>query len=244
MLKKQTIPIVLLHGWSATITVEKYGELKKLLETEGYIVYTPYLPGFGDNPLPKEELFFDDYVAFVHEFITKKIKAQKAILMGHSFGGRVAIRFTSLYPSLVEKLVLIDASGIQRSLPSTKKRIVYFATKITRPLFSVVPFSLFYRFFRKAVYLAIGEMDYYSAGKLTKTFKNVYKIDVSEDLKKIGVPTLIVWGELDTTTPLVDGKYMHSYISGSKFVIIPGATHKLPNERPKELAQTILPFLV
>ena len=238
------IPILILHGWGSTMSGGKYTQLKHLLAKKGFRVFTPDLPGFGKNPLQKEVLVFQDYIRFVHEFITKSIRAKKIILLGHSFGGRIAIRFTSEYPHLVERLILTGASGIPRPLPSLKKKLVYSITKVTRPIFSVPPFSYFYKLFRKAVYYSIGEMDYYKAGNLSETFKNVYRVSILPDLKHITIPTLIVWGENDTFTPLVDGRVIHEGIKSSRLIVFPDTTHKLPYEKASEFAKEIERFLL
>lgn len=239
-------PILILHGWVKDGKGEKYDAIKHILEKKGYPVFLPDLPGFGSNTLKKEELFFDDYVAFIQKYIseiTKQTEAKKVILVGHSFGGRIGIRFASLYPNMVDTLVLTGASGIQRPLPSLKKKVVFIVTKIIRPIFLVPPMSVFYRFFRKLIYYSIGEMDYYKAGSLTQTFKNVYKVDITEDLEKITVPTMLIWGEKDTFTPLVNGEFMHRHIKNSKLVIIPDATHRLPYDKPKEFVDAVLDFI-
>ena len=234
--------IVILHGWGSTVSGDRYKEVKNLLQKKGFVVYTPDMPGFGKSKLKKDELYFEDYVNFVKKFLDKE-KLKKIILLGHSFGGRVAIRFTSLYPEYVSSLILVGASGIPHPLPSLKKKVIYYTTKIIRPIFQRAPFSFFYKLFRKLVYYAIGEMDYYKAGNLSKTFQNVYKISIEEDLKKIRISTGIIWGEKDTITPLADGKLMHKNIKGSKLFIVPEASHKLPYENPKIFTEIVINFL-
>lgn len=239
-------PILILHGWAKDITGARYHVLKKLFEKKGYTVFCPDLPGFGTNILKKESLEFEDYVEFVRRYtvqILKQTKAKKIVLLGHSFGGRIAIRFANRYPELLKRLILIGASGIPRPLPSLKKKIIYGVTKVVRPLFAIPPFSLLYTMFRKAAYYAIGEMDYYKAGNLSETFKNVYRVSIADDLEKITAPTLIVWGENDTTVPLNDGAYMHRHIRNSKLAVIEGATHKLPYEHPEAMLKEIVAFL-
>lgn len=235
-------PILILHAWGKDMKGEKYKELGQMLEKAGHKVYAPDLPGFGENPLPKESFLFDDYVAFVKDFITKIIRAKKVILLGHSFGGRIAIRFTAENSHLVDALILTGSSGIIRK-PSLKKQIVSTVTKIAKPLFSIPPFSFFYKLFRKGVYYSIGELDYYKAGAMSETFKNVYKVSIAQDLRNIPVPTLLVWGENDTFTPLADGEYMHKNIENSTFVTIPNASHRLPYEDPVLLGNAVTSFL-
>lgn len=235
-------PILILHGWSKNMRGNRYNAIQSLLEKKGFTVLAPDLPGFGTNPLKKEKLEFDDYITFVHDYM-KRLNIKKAILLGHSFGGRIAIRFSATYPNLVAKLILAGASGIPRPLPSLKKKIIYAVTKILRPFFSIPPFSLFYIFFRKLIYYFIGEMDYYKAGSLRETFKQVHKVSIVYDLPKITTPTLIVWGENDTIIPLTDGKLMHDTIKNSKLIIVKNSTHKLPYENPKAFMEAIDSFL-
>lgn len=236
-------PIVILHGWGSLVSGEKrFGEVKKLLENKGFTVYTPDLPGFGSNTLKKEELFFEDYVSFVKSFLEKH-KLKKIILVGHSFGGRIAIAFTALYPKFVSRLVLASPSGILHPLPSVKKKLVFILTKILRPFFSIPPFSWFYISFRKLVYYSIGEMDYYKSDKLQKTFRNIYQVNILPDLPKISIPTLILWGEEDTYVPVADGKTMHNLIPKSKLIVKPNAGHKFPYENPETFVKDILSFL-
>lgn len=234
--------IVILHGWGSAVSGERYKDVKKILEKKGFSVFTPDMPGFGKSGLKKDELFFEDYVEFVRNFVIKN-KLKRIILLGHSFGGRVAIRFTSLYPQYVSKLILTGASGIPHPLPSLKKKSIYYATKVLRPLFLLPGFSLLYQSFRKLIYYSIGEMDYYKAGNLAQTFKNVYQVSIIPDLTTIKVPTFIIWGEKDTITPVKDAYCMHEKTPQSKLTIIPGATHKLPYESPSIFSKEVLQFL-
>jgi UDP-N-acetylmuramoyl-tripeptide--D-alanyl-D-alanine ligase len=199
--------VIILHGWGKEMSGRKYDAIKSSIENLGYTVYAPDFPGFGSEPLDKKVFEFSDYVQFVHDFFKKK-KLSKAILIGHSFGGRVAIRFAARFPNLVYKLILTGASGIPRPLPTLKKKITYVATKVLRPLFMIPPLSLFFGFFRKLVYYSIGEMDYYKSGNLSETFKNVYNVSILPDLPLVKAPTLLVWGEKDTITPLADAEVM------------------------------------
>ena len=219
----------------------RYQALQKILEKYGYTVFAPDLPGFGENKLEKDELFFADYVSFVKDFIQQK-KLKQVILLGHSFGGRIAIAFTALYPKMVSKLILVNASGVIHPL-TMKKRIAFVLSRLIKPFVSFPGFYSLYTYARKLVYYLLKEMDYYNAKSLAKTFTNVYRVSIVEQLSKISVPTLIVWGENDTMTPLVDGKLMHEKIKGSTFLVIKGATHRLPYENPDVFAQEVRRFI-
>jgi len=235
-------PILILHGWGSTMSGERYSKVKELLQEEEYAVFVPDLPGFGKNTLKKEALTFDDYLLFVKDFIQEK-KLKKIILVGHSFGGRIAIAFAAKYPELVSKLILVSASGIPHPLSSLKKKIAYVVTKIIGPIFAIPPLSLFYNLLRKLMYYSIGEMDYYKSGNLKQTFKNVYQVSIVPDLEKITVKTLILWGEIDTFTLLKDGKLMHECIKNSQLVIIHNAGHKFIYENPEKFVKEVLKFI-
>ncbi len=235
-------PIVILHGWGSLVSGQKrFGVVKQLLEKKGYVVFTPDLPGFGSNSLVKDQLFFKDYIDFVTLFL-KKHKLKKVILIGHSFGGRIAIAVAKEYPELISKLILASASGIPRKL-SLKKMIAQLIAKTGKHVFTLPLLRPFYQPLRKFLYVSIGEMDYYKARHLEKTFKNVYRVDVSADLPKIGTPTLIVWGEDDSFTPVADGMLMHEKIKNSKLTIVADGTHRFPYERPSEFVSIVLDFL-
>ena len=241
-------PIIILHGWIVPLNSshEKYNEAINILEKKGYQIFAPDLPGFGINKLKKEQLFFDDYIDFVLDYaqmVLKKTKNKKIILIGHSFGGRIAIRFASLYPNLIDSLILTGASGIPRHNGSLKVNIASLLTSLIKPIFRIPLISFFYPPFRKAFYLAIGEMDYFKAGPLTKTFKNIYQVSIKNDLSNIFIPTLILWGQRDKVTPLADGILIQSLIPNSKLIVIPNASHKLPYENANEFTSNILSFL-
>lgn len=220
--------VVILHGWGASS--KHFQELAALFEKQGFSVEVPDLPGFGGSPLTKDPMTFGDYVSFVEKALGKR----KVILIGHSFGGRIAVVFTAKHPGHVAKLILTGASGIVHPL-LLKQKLVFALAKIGK--------ALGFSFLRKPLYFFLGEWDYYQSGPLAQTFQQVYRVSIEDDLPKISVPTLLVWGEKDTATSLRDGELMHRKIQGSTLVIVNGATHKLPYEMPHVFVENILPFL-
>lgn len=228
--------IVILHGWGASS--QSFNEVKKLLEKEGFSVEIPDLPGFGDTPLVRNPMTFDDYVAFVQKYIGNR----KVILLAHSFGARVAIAFAGQNPQTISKLILTGASGVPHPL-SVKKQAGSFIARAGKIIFSVPGFSYIGPALRKFNYTLLGEMDYYTAGNLKDTFKNVYRTDVRPFLAKISCPTLLVWGENDFIIPVSDGEYIRKNIKSASLIIVKGGTHKLPYEMPHVFVEKILPFL-
>jgi len=183
----------------------------------------------------------DDYVKFVRDFMKKK-KLKKVVLLGHSFGGRVAIKFTTSFPQRVCGLILTGAPGIRQRLSFIRRVVQYVAISLGE-LFRIDALRPLYLILRKGLYFMIGEWDYYKAGDLRETFKKIIAEDLASDLSKIKVPTLIVWGQQDAVVPLSVGRQMHSLIPHSKLVIVKDVGHKLPYENPKAFSNACLPFL-
>ena len=85
--------------------------------------------------------------------------------------------------------------------------------------------------------------DYLAAGPLKETFLNIISEDLSDSAKKITQPTLLIWGEDDTETPLSDGKKMAGLIPNSKLEVIKNAGHFVYKEKTAEVAESIRKFL-
>lgn len=232
-MKTKKEPIIILHGWG--ISGQKYSELENLLKKSGFKVYSPDLPGFGLEPL-KKDMFLNDYVEFIFNFV-KKTKLSKIVLIGHSFGGRVATKFAIVYPVLVSKLILTGAPLIKKPL-SSKRKAAFVVSKIGKKIVPQFMFNLS----RKVLYRSIGEWDYYKSGQLSKTLQNILAEDLKDLLPEIKIPTLIVWAKNDNFVPISIGREIAELIKGSKFELLEG-THKLPYDDPKVFYKAILPFI-
>lgn len=233
--------IILLHGWGTTMSGDRYSELRKLLEAKSHTVFIPDLPGFGKEKLQKKVMVLNDYVSFVQTFM-KKNNIKKAIIIGHSFGGRIGAKMAANNPELVEKLVLTGAPLIKREL-SFKKKIAYLSAKTVKVVLSLFPEKL-QQLSKKVLYRSIGEWDYYKSQELKETFKAIVREDLSVLLSKITVPTTVIWGGNDTFVPLRDGKEIGKRIKNAKFIVIEKATHKLPYEYPTEFYKAFAPSLL
>lgn len=233
------LSLVILHGWG--VRGETYQPITSLLEREGFTVYAPDLPGFDDQPLPKKVLTLEDYVDFVRSFIKKHIH-RDYVVIGHSFGGRVAILLAQKTNTRMKGLILTGAAGIKHPL-SLRSKIAFYFAKYGSGFLTIPPLSQSKEFVRKLLYHFIREFDYYRAGELRETFKNIIKDDLSPKLAKIRVPTLIVWGEKDLITPVLDGEFMKRSIPKSRLIIIKNASHRLPYMNPEVFCKACLPFL-
>jgi pimeloyl-ACP methyl ester carboxylesterase len=226
-------PLFVLHGWGSNI--ERWKEVAEQISGEEIKVIIPDLPGFGLSEKLKNPWTINDYVKWFEEF-AKEINVQDFYLAGHSFGGALAAKITVRFPQNVKKLFLISAALIRKK--TVKKNIFLKSAKLFK-LFSFLPF---YVFFRKAVYkFIIRKSDYvYTDGVMKETYLNVISDDISFNLPFIKVPTTIIWGQKDDSTPIEDAYYMNKQIKNSNLIIIPEAGHDLNRKQPEILAQKIL----
>ncbi len=104
------VPVLFLHGWGLDHRVYKRS-LARLVAT-GMRVVAPALPGFGGSaPLPQQESTLAGFATWLVEFLDALQIKEPALVMGHSFGGGVAIVFAHNYPERVRGLVLINSIG-------------------------------------------------------------------------------------------------------------------------------------
>lgn len=222
-------PVLLLHGWGSSIA--PYRQLIDLLQRK-YFVIALDMPGFGMTEEPKQPMNVDDYVDFVLEFL-KLFDISRLCLVGHSFGGRVIIKMANRsLPFSIDKIVLIDSAGI-RPQPSGKKtarQTIYKLGKwfATRKLIV----RLFPGFLEK-LRVRFGSADYAAASPMMRQcLVRVVNEDLSHLLPGIQPPTLLVWGENDTATPLSDAKQMERDIPNAGLAVIRGAGHFSFVEQP------------
>lgn len=195
-------PIILLHGWGAS--GKTFEGLKDHLNAYRVIVFD--LPGFGDSEEVKKDFNLDYYVKIIRMYVEKH-ELEEPIILGHSFGGRIAIKYASIYP--VRSLILVDSAGIKRR--DFKYYIKVYSYKILKSL---------------GIKINTGSTDYQNASPIMKeVLKRVTDEDLRDALKLIKAKTLIVWGENDLVTPLADAFLMETLITDSGLVIIPKVGH-------------------
>ena len=201
--------IILLHGWGQNIEMMKFiGDRF----SDKYKITILDFPGFGESEEPKEEWFVKDYVDVVHELV-KDLKIKKPIVIGHSFGGRVAIKYSSMYE--VDKVVLFGAPCFNDN------KELSFKTKFLKWLKRLPGMNGIGEFMKNY----IGSRDYKAASPMMrKILVNVVEEDLSEDAKKIKVPTLLIWGTYDTEAPIEEARRLETILQDGALIELNG-TH-------------------
>jgi pimeloyl-ACP methyl ester carboxylesterase len=230
-------PLFIIHGWGATSN--SWMGLIEEMSGKGYELIIPDLPGFGKSPEPKSSWGTLDYSLIILKLI-KRLGLKEYCLLGHSFGGGIALRIASENNG-VEELILCNAAIVREERLDLRQKI----SKAIAGIGSFVPKDFpGYGFFEKLLYKLAGAHDYYKASPV---MKEVFKKVVSEDLRfllnKIKQPCLIIWGGDDKATPLSDAILLNKEIKGSELKVISGARHNPYKTHPKETAEAIIKFL-
>jgi pimeloyl-ACP methyl ester carboxylesterase len=233
-------PFLILHGWGGSSN--SWVNVQKILANQGYQVIALDLPGFGKTPSPETPWGVNDYTNFVLKFVDK-LDFKKIILLGHSFGGRMAIKFSRYYPEKVESLILCASAGVK--IPATfLQKVIYVLARTGNFLFSPKLLRRFKDVARNFFYTIIRQRDYKRAkGTMRETFKKIVTDDLVLDLPEIKARTLIVWGERDKAVPTEAAYLIKEKVPNSILEFIPGVTHTPNLEAPEKLSAVILNFL-
>lgn len=231
-------PILLLHGWGARL--ETFAILHQRLSQQRR-VYALDLPGFGNSELPSRAWDVADYARFVVDFMNK-MDLTSSDLLGHSFGGRVAIKISVMYSHRIRRLILIDSAGVRSTTAGIRIGLIGFVARGVKPITFLIPVTMRTKL-RRRFYARLRATDYLMAGRLSDTFKKVVSEDLEPILSNISAHTLLLWGENDHDTPLSDGEIMAKKIPSAKLVVLRGAGHFSFVEQPSESYNAIETFL-
>lgn len=234
-------PIVILHGWA--LTGDTFQPLVEALQKRGYRVFSLDFPGFGNAELPDRPWSLADYAKWLNSYLEKH-NIKNPLLFGHSFGGRVALKFEQLFPCQSTALIL---SGTPGYAPVSRFRMIVglMFTKLGAALFRLPPFFLFEERARLLWYRIIGAKDFLRPQKVMRdTFKKIITESLVEPMRSVSCPCLLLWGEGDRIVPVSVSKRMGKTIPGAKLIIISGARHGVPFRKPEKVAQVLEDYVV
>lgn len=213
--------VVLLHGWGANLQSLSpiHNHLSNFFKT-----YSVDLIGFGKSDLPEEPWGVEEYSDFVDKFI-KKLEIKNPILIGHSHGGRTIIKYASKEGVDINKIILIGSAGIK-----PKRKMKYYVKVYTfKTLKMFLKLPVFKKHSQEILAKArnkFGSSDYRNIPEvLQKTMSRLVNEDLQDILPKVKVPTLLIWGENDTATPVSNGKTMEKLIPNAGLVVLKNAGH-------------------
>ena len=249
--------LVFLHGWGCDWQIW-YPLVAPLSETYRLILLD--LPAFGQSSTPPTPWQSPNYAAWLTATLEELIPREKFVLIGHSFGGKVATYFvadnsvpvastptttkaaaesTSIRKQL-KALVLIDSGGLPAPL-STRQ-------KIQQRIVSLIPAGIKHALSAqlKAVILdKLGAATDHlrSTPAQREILRATIHERVDELLPRVHVPTLLIWGEHDQDTPLKQGHQFSAGIPFAQLTVIPHAKHFPFLDQPQATLQELQSFL-
>ena len=224
--KKDTI--LLLHGWGQNIEMMK-GIGDKFADS--YRIVIVDLPGYGSSSEPIYPWHVEDYALCIKKLIDN-LKIKKLIIIGHSFGGKIGLLYSSMFE--VEKLIcLASPYKVKKKKENLKLRLLKIAKKI--PLLNKLE-----GFAKKH----IGSTDYKNASEMMrKILVNTVNTDITENVKKIKCPTLLIWGTLDTAAEIENAYELEKLINNCGVVVYDGCTHYAYLERFDQTIRVLKSFI-
>jgi pimeloyl-ACP methyl ester carboxylesterase len=190
------------------------------------------LPGFGATPEPPAPWGSADYAAALRPVLVEI--GAPVVVLGHSFGGRVALHLQTLEPDLVRGLVLC---GVPQLVATDRRPHVDPRYRLVRALARA---HLLSAGRLEAARERFGSADYRAArGVMREVLVRVLAENYEEQLAALSCPVEFVWGERDTAAPLALATEAASRVAGSRLTVLPGVGHLVPSEAPDALAAAL-----
>lgn len=240
--KRDGSPVVIMHGWGCN--VDTVASIENAL-ADTHRVINIDLPGHGlssEPPLlPDGKPWGVEEYALLVESLIKSLNLVKPALVGHSYGGRIAIWLGAKLE--LEKIVLVDAAGIKPKRP-LKYYVKVYSFKTWKRLLPLFVGKKKASAMIEKKRAKSGSADYRNASPVMRM---VMSRSVNQDLRhllpSISAPTLLIWGENDTATPLSDAKLMKKTIPDAGLVVFKGAGHYSFLDNPSRFKAVIKNFL-
>lgn len=212
-------PVIIMHGWGCTLDTVKsvedifHGKMRTI---------NVDLPGHGKSSEPPSVWGIEEFTSLMEKLIAM-LKLQRPSLIGHSFGGRIAILLSSRND--IDKVLLVDAAGVKPKRGFNYYRKVY-SFKAMKHLVNLIFGKKKGGEILDKIRARKGSADYRNS---SPRMRAIMSKCVNEDLKhvmpSIKSPTLLIWGEDDTATPLSDAETMKRLIPDAGLVSFPGCGH-------------------
>ncbi len=224
--------VLALHGWA-----RRGSDIASALQ--GIDAIAPDLPGFGASPVPDEVLGAEGYAKAVAPLLDEF--DEPPVLLGHSFGGRVAVCLAAAYPDRVGPLVLTGVPLVRRTL-SGRPSLAYRTVKALNRVGIVSDSRL------EAEKKRRGSADYRAlSGVMRDILVKVVNESYEDQLRQLRSPVHLVWGEFDGEVPLVVAETARDIMEEAgvevTLTVVPGVGHLTPVEAPDQLRQAVVEAL-
>ena len=242
--------VLFIHGLGSS--ADRWLDIPDALSLLGLHSIALDLPGFGLSAKPEDmDYTIGRFVQVVVDFI-RKIGMQKTSIVGHSLGGYIAAQLAAEHAGVVDRLVLIDTSGMLDGPTPLLQQYLDAAMNPAKKAVRAVFEQLVADPIRIPEVLVDGFIYRISQAGAKHAFKSAYDNSVNTRigagrLKQIGngnIPTLILWGRQDRLIPLEYFRAFQESISRSNVAIVEDAGHAPFAEKPAIVCELLHKFLV
>ncbi|HSK38706.1 MAG TPA: alpha/beta hydrolase [Arenibaculum sp.] len=214
--------LVWLHGWGQSRAA--MAPLARAFETAALNQLVD-MPGFGEAPPPPEDWGTEQYGDMLARWLDTQNAGERlaTVLVGHSFGCRVAIRLAARHPRLVDAMVLIAGAGLRRHRPlpvRAKAAAMRIALRLARRVDALAGTGHADRLRER-----MGSADYRNAGRLRPVLVRVVNEDLAPLAATVRHPVQLVYGELDDQTPPEFGHRFAELMADAELVLLPNFDH-------------------
>jgi len=259
-------PLIILHGGPGLSQDYLLTSLTRLAQTNRVIFFDQRGCGKSEGVVDAESIKIEHFIEDI-EAVRKAFGCKKVSLIGHSWGGHLAMLYAVSHPDCIDKLVLMNSTA------ATSSDFALFIKEWSRRLASQMNelqalkesdaykrgdpetvsqyFKIMFRSYcfheedADKLNLIMPAMASINGNKTYEFLKQSYLVkpfDLTDDLKKLSCKTLIIHGDYDPI-PLQTAKHVQESIAGSKLVVIEQCGHFPYVEQPAQFFKHLLAFL-
>ena len=215
--------IIALHGWGRSGS-----DFERILA--GKDALAVHLPGFGPAPEPGDALSTAEYADQLADALRG---LGPVVVVGHSFGGRVALRLAARHPEVVRALVLTGVP-LTRVTPPKSVPLAFRIAKVLHAK-KLIPEATMERYRRQ-----YGSQDYRNArGVMRDILVKTVAEDYLDDATRVVAPVTMVWGELDAPAPVAAAEKALQYFPRATLRVVPGASHLMEGNLEEAVADAV-----
>ncbi len=237
-------PLLYLHGLTGWGRWETYHMALGVTN----LVYAPQLPGWPDGQLPARLTSVRDYAQVMAQFLDF-VKEDRVDLVGHSFGGWIALAMAEDYPERVSHLVLVDAMGLD--VPDA---LAANLGRMDEEAFLQAAFAQTGEVVIRGDFAGVRENvrkgqefeKQWKSREIVETLVHGSYADsqLTKRLSTITAETLVVWGREDHIVPWRHGEVLAQSIPRAKFAVIADAGHTPMREKRETFQRIVRDFLI
>lgn len=240
-------PVVFLHGYP--LTHEIFSPQLESISRAYHVVLLDF-PGYGlaqGQPIPRSLTGFAD---FVHDLLAERFPGPVS-LVGHSFGGYVALELARKHPEQLASLVLADTRA-RADTPVAREKRLATAKRLEEPREHLDPGEVVRGLLARSTWsndrALVERLTEMVAGVASRTIIATLRAiadrpDLTPILSTVHVPTLVIWGEEDQLIPPAESQEIVAHVVGCRGVGIPSAGHLPSLESPAAFSGAILAHL-